>query len=98
MTAGWRIYKDRIEEAVSANIVKKIWEDQRFTWDDKSYLLGKIPNLHSLVPYSQEARKPIFDCTGVDGLRGAHQTKARESEGLFDDIVAAIEGVVGDET
>lgn len=94
MTAGWRIYKDQLEAAVENNIVNKLTDDQRFDWDDESYMLGKIPNLHSLVPYSQEARKPIFDCTGKDGLRGAHQTKAKESSLLFDDIVAAIEAVL----
>ncbi|WP_342456521.1 ParA family protein [Phaeobacter gallaeciensis] len=94
MTAGWRIYKDRLEAAIATNIVGKIPDDQTFTWDDGNHLLGQIPNLHSLVPYSQEARKPIFDCTGKDGLRGSHQTKAKESIDLFDDIVAAIENVL----
>lgn len=94
MTAGWQIYKDRIEDAVKTNIVAKIRDDQRFAWEDESFLLGKIPNLHSLVPYSQEARKPIFDCTGRDKLRGAHQTKAKESIDLFDEIVLAIENVM----
>lgn len=94
MTAGWSIYKDRIEEAIAKNIVAKIRSDQTFAWSDDNHLLGRIPNLHSLVPYSQEAKKPIFDCTGADGLRGAHQTKARASVDLFDDIVGAIENVL----
>lgn len=94
MTAGWRIYKDRLDAAIQTNIVSRISDDQAFDWDDGSYLLGKIPNLHSLVPYSQEARKPIFDCTGKDGLRGAHQTKAKDSIDLFDDIVGAIEEIL----
>lgn len=94
MTAGWRIYKDQIEAAVAQNIVGKIWDDQKFPRSDQNYLLGKIPNLHSLVPYSQEARKPIFDCTGRDGLRGAHQTKAKDSIELFNDIVESIERVI----
>lgn len=96
MTAGWSIYGGRIEEAVQSNIVDKIGEDRVIRWDDGSYRLGQIPNLHSLIPYSQEARKPIFDCTGADGLRGAHQTKARESLDLFDDIVRTIETVLDD--
>lgn len=94
MTAGWRIYKDQLEQAIATNIVSKISNDQTFSWENGNHLLGKIPNLHSLVPYSQEARKPIFDCTGKDGLRGAHQTKAKDSMRLFDDIVTAIENVI----
>lgn len=95
MTAGWGIYRDRLEKAISKNIVARIPTDQAFPWNNAGdYLLGQIPNLHSLVPYSQEARKPIFDCTGADGLRGAHQTKAKESINLFGDIVTAIENVL----
>lgn len=94
MTAGWRIYKDRLERAIASNVVGKIGEEQAFEWDDGNHLLGKIPNLHSLVPYSQEARKPIFDCTGRDGLRGAHQTKAKDSVALFADIIHTIENVI----
>jgi cellulose biosynthesis protein BcsQ len=94
MTAGWRIYKDRLEKAISQNIVGKIGNDQTVQWDDGQHALGQIPNLHSLVPYSQEARKPIFDCTGADGLRGAHQTKAKDAINLFDDIVETIEEVI----
>lgn len=94
MTAGWRIYKDKLEGAISTNIVAKIGSSQTVNWTDGKHLLGKIPNLHSLVPYSQKARKPIFDCTGADGLRGAHQTKAKNSINLFDDIIGMIEGIL----
>ncbi len=94
MTAGWRIYNDRLAGAIATNIVGKIGAEQTMEWDGGGHLLGKIPNLHSLVPYSQEARKPIFDCTGSDGLRGAHQTKAKNSIDLFDDIVETIENVL----
>jgi hypothetical protein len=94
MTAGWNIYKEQLEQAISKNIVGKLKPDQIFEWEDESFLLGEIPNLHSLIPYSQDARKPIFDCTGQDGLRGAHQTKAKESIKLFDEIVSAIEAVL----
>lgn len=97
MTAGWRIYNDRLESAIASNIVGKIGEEQTVIWEDGKHLLGKIPNLHSLVPYSQEARKPIFHCTGSDGLRGAHQTKAKDSINLFTDIVETIENVMKQE-
>ena len=85
MTAGWQIFGARVEGAVQKNIVQRLKPlDQVIAWDDNSYDLGKIPNLHSLIPYSQEARKPIFDCTAQDGLRGAHIAKARDSKALFE--------------
>ena len=51
-----------------------------------SYDLGMIPNLHSLIPYSLAARKPVFHCTSADGLRGAHTTSAQSSRALFETV------------
>ena len=66
------------------NIVARLAPlEQVVEWEDGSYYLGAIPNLHSLVPYSQDARKPIFDCGTADGLKGAHVSKARDSIDLF---------------
>jgi chromosome partitioning protein len=67
---------------------------QVFHWEDGDFELGGIPNLHSLVPYSQEARKPIFDCSGTDGLTGAHISRARDSVDHFMPMVAILEQVI----
>ncbi|UUD63064.1 ParA family protein [Pseudomonas seleniipraecipitans] len=48
--------------------------------------LGAIPNLHSLVPMSQNSRKPIFDLKSSDGIVGAHFTKVREAFDLYESI------------
>lgn len=95
MTDGWKIYGDELDPAITKNIVKKLAPiNQVIDWDDKNYNLGKIPNLHSLVPYSMEARKPIFYCNGSDGLKGAHITKAKDSAELFRPIVETLENVI----
>jgi len=60
-----------------------------------SYNLGLIPNLHSLIAYSQEARKPVFECTSTDGLTGAHITKAKESRGHFEPMATSILTSIG---
>ena len=92
MTAGWQIYGSELESAIGANIVDKLLElDQVIEWDDGEYKLGKIPNLHSLIPYSLEARKPVFDCTASDGLRGAHIQRAKDSAKHFEQIVDTLE-------
>jgi hypothetical protein len=52
-----------------------------------NYQLGQIPNLHSLIPLSQNAHVPIFTLSGKDGVVGAHFAKVRESEEIFE-IVA----------
>jgi chromosome partitioning protein len=95
MTAGWKIYGDELIPAITNNIVNKLLPiGQVIQWHDNDYMLGKIPNLHSLIPYSMDAKKPIFYCNSSDGLNGAHITKARESAGHFDDIVNTLEQVL----
>lgn len=47
------------------------------------YELGQIPNLHSLVPLSQDAHVPIFQLEGRHGVVGAHFAKVHESNQLF---------------
>jgi chromosome partitioning protein len=91
MTIGWEIFGSQVEDAVNTNIVAKLKpRGQVVLWDDGSYNLGNIPNLHSLVPYSQAARKPIFDCTTSDGLRGAHISKAKNSLALFEPMADSL--------
>ncbi len=93
-TRGWQIFGARVSEAVRQNIIGLLEPlDQVVNWQGGGHDLGSIPNLHSLVPYSQEARKPIFDCNGADGLRGAHLAKAKETRELFDHMTAAILGL-----
>jgi cellulose biosynthesis protein BcsQ len=87
MTKGWSIFGDRVEEAVHKNIVQKLSPIQVHDWPDNNWNIGKVPNLHSLVPYSLEARKPVFDCRAKDGLNGAHITRARDSKEHFQPIV-----------
>jgi len=95
MTKGWSIFGDRVEQAVKDNIIDKLSPlGQVHDWGDGNWNIGKIPNLHSLIPYSLEARKPVFDCASGDGLRGAHISSARDSEQFFRPIVDKLLSVV----
>ena len=95
MTRGWSIFGSRVEQAVKDNIVDKLDPiGQVHHWVDNEWNLGRIPNLHSLVPYSLEARKPVFDCTSRDGLTGAHITRARNSSQYFDPIMTKLRQVI----
>lgn len=98
MTDGWAIYGQELEPAIKRNIVDKLLPlDQAIEWEDDGYKLGRIPNLHSLIPYSLEARKPVFDCRSADGLRGAHIKKAAESSSHFEDVVGILVAVANGE-
>lgn len=95
MTRGWNIFGGKIEGAVQRNIVARLDPlGQVFHWADGNFDLGNIPNFHSLIPYSQDARKPIFDCTGADGLTGAHISTARDSVQHFAPIVDTLMVVI----
>jgi chromosome partitioning protein len=95
MTMGWQIFGNRVEKAVRENIVRRLLPlDQVVVRPDDDYNIGKIPNLHSLIPYSMESRKPVYKCTSADGLRGAHITSAAESGELFDPMIALIDDLV----
>lgn len=92
MTDGWAIYGQELEPAIQRNIVQKLLPiGQAVNWDDGEYRLGQIPNLHSLILYSLEAKKPVFDCRSADGLRGAHIKRAADSYEHFDGIVKTLE-------
>lgn len=88
MTQGWSIFGNQVESSVRENIISILSPlDQVHDWGNNNWNLGQIPNLHSLIPYSLEAKKPVFDCTSRDGLNGAHITRARESAQYFEPIV-----------
>lgn len=96
MTKGWQIFGNEIEQAIKKNIVERLTPlDQVQLPPNQSFNLGKIPNLHSLIPYSLNARKPVFKCTADDGLKGAHISKAKESRQHFDPVVEAILSTIG---
>ncbi len=92
MTAGWSIYGEQLDPAIAENIVAKLDPlDQVVHWEDENFRLGQIPNLHSLIPYSLEARKPVFDCVSSDGLRGAHLQRAVKSQEHFENVVTTLQ-------
>jgi hypothetical protein len=69
-----RIMK-KVLPTIKTNFIKHLQPDQ----GGFDYLLGTIPNLYSLIPMSQFARRPIFALRAKDGVRGAHFNKVRES-------------------
>jgi len=90
MTKGWQIFGNQIEETIQQNIVARLAPINQVEVSDE-FNLGQIPNFHSLIPYSLNARKPVFDCTHREGLNGAHITTARESATHFTGIINVIE-------
>ena len=89
MTQGWSIFGDQVDGAIRKNIVDQL-SPLGQSENKENYLLGKIPNLHSLIPYSLNAHKPVYKCDKSDGLNGAHIQKAAKSRSLYEDIIETI--------
>jgi cellulose biosynthesis protein BcsQ len=49
-------------------------------------LIGEIPNLHSLVPLSQNSSVPIFNLKSEHGVVGAHFNKVKEYEKTLSEL------------
>lgn len=81
-----KIMRD-IPSAIERGLRKPAADDP----DGIDFLLGEIPNLHSLVPMSQTSRKPIFCLKSADGVVGAHFTKVSESYDIFSGIAGRFE-------
>jgi hypothetical protein len=70
----------RVPRQIDQNFVRSLQPNKR----DIDYLLGTVPNLHSLVPMAQVARKPIFELKARDGVVGAHFSKVKDAQDLFE--------------
>ena len=91
MTKGWGEFNSKIDCTIMKFIVEKLEStNQIYNWEDGKWKLGQIPNLNSLIPYSQKVRKPVFDCGSRDGLTGAHISRARQSINIFEPIANKI--------
>lgn len=52
--------------------------------------IATIKHFRSLIPLSQDARKPIFKLTPGDGAMGSHAVAAREAQADFQVLVKEI--------
>ena len=99
MTKGWQIFGSRVGLAVDSNIVEPLGHlGQVAAPKDGDFKLGQIPNLHSLIPYSLAARKPVFNCGSRDGLKGAHLEKARNSRAFFKPLADSLQELIQNTT
>ncbi|MGZ0051499.1 ParA family protein [Brevibacillus gelatini] len=69
---------DKILEELPAKLHNELIDKINKEFKDIQYELGSIPNLHSLIPISQSAHKPIFNLEYKDGVVGAHFYKVEE--------------------
>ena len=58
--------------------------------DDDKHCLATLKHYRSLMPYAQEARKPMFKLTSADGAIGGHINAVRGCYWDFRDLACAI--------
>lgn len=80
--AAYENIMKRIPKSIKENFVNKLQPNQPVI----DYEIGTIPNLYSLIPMSQTAHKPVFALKAKDGVRGAHFSRVRDAETIYDSV------------
>ena len=80
---------DEIPGEYRQSVLGKASPGNRSTRDDK-HCLGMLKHYRSLMPYAQEARKPMFKLTPADGAIGGHINAVRDCYDDFRDLACAV--------
>lgn len=67
---------------------------RRVSTDNDPYCLATVKHYRSLIPMSQEARKPIFALTAADGAIGSHASAVQDAKKDFRGIAQKIERLI----
>lgn len=93
VVAAYESILKKIPKTIKANFIDKF----KGSSSNIKYEIGRIPNLYSLIPMSQSARKPVFQLKAKDGVRGAHFNKVKDAEDIFravtDQLVKNVDGL-----
>ena len=81
---------NRIPEEYAENLLESSRGPYPPSPEYDPHSLALVKPYRSLVPLSQEARKPIFKLTTADGALGSHAVAARNAYGDFHDLAKAI--------
>ena len=82
-------WMDEIPGEYRQSVLGKASPGNRSTHDDK-HCLGMLKHYRSLMPYAQEARKPMFKLAPADGAIGGHMNAVRDCYDDFRDLACAV--------
>lgn len=85
----------RIPAEYQESILGESASDLSDDFAEDPHCLGLLKHYRSLMPMSQEARKPIFHLRPADGAIGAHQNSVRDARKDFTQLAKAVLGRVG---
>ena len=81
---------NRIPEEYAVNLLGHTEKPYPFTPDQDPNALAMVKHYRSLVPMSQEARKPIFKLTTADGALGSHAAAAKNAYSDFESLAEKV--------
>lgn len=93
-TKAWGFWKNRIPGHIQKYIVDKVKGDNGELVRDLnsgSYHLGDFRNYHSLIPKSQEKRKPVFYLGPKDDVLGQHTKTVDECKVAFEELAKKLD-------
>ena len=81
---------NRIPEEYALNLLGIEQKPYPISPDQDPNALAMVKHYRSLVPMSQEARKPIFKLTAADGALGSHAAAARSAYSDFQNLAERV--------
>ncbi len=87
-------WMDAIPDEYRTAVLHKSGGQNKQVEDDK-HCLGQLKNYRSLMPYAQDARKPMFFLKAADGAVGGHVNAVRDCYYDYRDLACAIADRIG---
>ena len=81
---------NRIPEEYALHLLGIKEDPYPFTPSEDPNALAMVKHYRSLVPMSQEARKPIFRLTAADGALGSHAAAAKNAYSDFENLAQKV--------
>lgn len=91
-TLAWQFWTKKVSHTIKEKLTKKLRElgdDMVIDINTGTYKLGDFKNYHSLMPKSQENRKPVFELTSRE-IVGIHIQKAKDCGNDFNKLARKI--------
>ncbi|MFE4392512.1 MULTISPECIES: ParA family protein [Streptomycetaceae] len=86
--AAFQVWNERIPSAYKAGVIDEI-APTGVGIPSGDNLIGRVPNLSSLVPMAQRTNRAVFELSGSEA-RGAQFTRARRTFELFNQLATEI--------
>ena len=91
-TQAWQFWTKKVSNTIKEKLTKKLKElgaDMVIDTNNGTFKLGDFKNYHSLMPKSQESKKPVFELTSRE-IVGIHLQKAKDCGNDFEKLARKV--------